>query len=184
MRTLCRAGSWLLLLLATLFVLAACASSVRPKSDFPGTWVKRQSIALSVPRGFRHYTVRGGISRTGTRPPATGVLLTDYTLNDGVRSAFYKWSDFKAPPAKRTALQVELSIPFGPADPPTRLHLPLSLDQPWQIERAMNGTNGYRYGAFRLRGQIYKVFVWDGPSASRHDRSALLRALASIRDAS
>ena len=86
-----------------------------------------------------------------------------------------------APPARRTALQVPRITPFGPAEPFTRLHLPLSLDQPWQIARAGNGTTGYRYGAFRLHGQIYTVFVWNGPSAPPHDRSALLRALGSIR---
>ena len=75
-------------------------------------------------------------------------------------------------------------ITFGAADPLARLHLPLSLDQPWLIERAKNGSNGYRYGLFRLHDEIYSVFLWNGPSASQSDRSALLRALASIRAAS
>lgn len=183
-RSLSRVAGCLLLLVVTLFVLSACASSVKPRSDFPGTWVRMQAVALSVPRGFRQYTVRGGLSRTGTRPPAMGFLVTNYPLKGGVRNAFYKWSDFEAPPARRTALQVELWIPFGPAEPFTGLHLPLSLDQPWQIERAKNGSNGYRYGAFRLHDQIYKVFLWNGPSAPRRDRSALLRALTSIRASS
>ncbi len=168
-----------LALLATLFVLAACGSSVKPRAAFPGTWIRRQDVALSVPRGFRQYPVSG----PGPSASAAGVLLADYAVKGGIRGAFYKWSDSKAPPPGRTAVQVEEWSGFGPAAPFTRLHLPLSLDQPWTLAHGTNGHNGYRYGAFVLHGQIYKVFVWDGPSAPWHDRNALVRALASIRDA-
>jgi hypothetical protein len=146
-----------------------------------GASVRVGALRLSVPRGFRQYTVRGGSCNPGTRLPPIGLLLTDYPVKNGVGGAFCRWSDFKVPPPRRTALQVERVIPFGPAEPFTRLHLPLSLDQPWQIARAGNGTTGYRYGAFRLRGQIYVVSVWNGPSAPRSDRRALLRVLGSIR---
>jgi hypothetical protein len=146
-----------------------------------GASVRVGALRLSVPRGFRQYTVRGGSCNAGTRLPAIGLLVTDYAVKNGVRGAFCKWSDFKAPPARRTAFQVERWTPFGPSDPFTQLHLPLSLDQPWQIARAGNGATGYRYGAFRLHGQIYVTFVWNGPSAPPRDRSALLRALGSIR---
>jgi hypothetical protein len=163
---------WSVLGLAvTPLVLAACASGLRPRSDFPGTWVRRQGIALSVPRGFRQYKVPGDL----------GLLVADYSVKRGASGAFYKWSDFKAPPVKRTALQVERWIPFGPGGPNTRLHLPLSLGQRWQVEQAGNGTAGYRYGAFVLHGQTYKVFVWNGPSAPPRDRFALVHALASLR---
>lgn len=144
-----------------------------------GASVRVGALRLNVSSGFRKYTVRGGSCNPGTRLPPIGLLLTDYPVKNGVRGAFCRWSDFKVPPARRTAIQVERVLPFGLAEPFTRLHLPLSLDQPWQIERAR--ATGYRYGAFRLRGQIYTVFVWNGPSAPRRDRSALSRALGSIR---
>ena len=162
-------------LLAMLFALAACASGVRPKADFPGTWVRSQAIALSVPHGFRHYNFRDG--------SCTGLLVTDYAVKNSV--AFCNWY-FKAPPETRTALQVErwprTAIPQRPPRP--RLHLPLSLSQPWQISYARDRTSHWCWGAFRLHGEIYRVFMWNGPSAPRRDRRALVRALTSIREAS
>ena len=95
-RSLSRPVCCLLVLLGTLFVLAGCASGVKPRSDFPGAWVQRQGLALSVPGGFQQYSVRGG----------QGLLVTDYAVKDADSAAFLKWSDFKAPPANRVALQV------------------------------------------------------------------------------
>ncbi len=103
-------------------------------------------------------------------------------MKNGVRGAFYKWSDFKAPPANRVALQVGPWNTIGPGEA-NNLHLPLSLNQLWHIEKTRDGASGYRWGFFNVRGQQYDVAFWSGPDAPPHDRAAVLNALVSIRPA-
>jgi hypothetical protein len=63
------------------------------------------------------------------------------------------------------------------------LHLPLSLNQSWHIEKTRDGASGYRLGWFDVKGQQYAVSFWSGPNAPPHDRAAVLSALGSIRPA-
>lgn len=136
---------------------------------------------VDVPRGFERYDIRGGIYRTGTTPPAIGLLIADYGLKAGRESAFYKWSNFESPPAERVALQVEAWNPPVMVAKPKDLHLPLSLDQPsWFRGRSKTGARGYRWGFFTMKGQPYEVFFWSGPDAPSRDRAAVLRALSSV----
>jgi hypothetical protein len=61
-----------------------------------------------------------------------------------------------------------------------RLHLPLSLNQPWSREHLKNGHDGYRWGYLRVHGQFYEAFFWSGQAAPARDRAAVLSALASV----
>jgi hypothetical protein len=156
--------------------------------------VRAGDLLLTVPRGFHRYAIRGGIYRTGTRPPVIGYVITDYAMhaptahNPG--GAFDRWADqagytggaARLPPANEVALQLEEDWDIGVELPP-RLHLPLSLNQPWFYERLRNGLHGYRYGLLGLGRQTYKVFLWTGAAAPPSDRAAVLNALASIRPA-
>jgi hypothetical protein len=177
-------------LLAATLAVAGCGSSHRATIS-PRDYVVPQkhvqsagALGVPVPVGFHRYAIRRGIYRKGTRPPAIGVAITDYRLKGGPRSAFVKWSRLssKGPPANRVALAVTLWLSIGPGVP-TRLHLPLSLNQPWNEEHLRNGTQGYRWGYLSFHGQIYEIFFWSGRAAPPHDRTALLNTLTSIHPA-
>jgi hypothetical protein len=75
-----------------------------------GASVRVGALRLSVPRNFRRYSIRGGIYRTGARPPVIGYVLTDYRLKAGPKSTFGNWSHFKVPPASRVALELTLRL--------------------------------------------------------------------------
>jgi hypothetical protein len=172
------------MLVACLFALAGCGAGGRRTVDLRGAPVRRGAVLLSVPQGFERYDIRGGLYRTGTRPPVIGLLISDQSLQAGPKSAFWKWSDFESPPANGVALQVEPWDPIGVVTNPETLHLPLSLNQPsWFIEHTRQGTAGYRWGYFTVKGQLYTVFFWSGREAPPYDRAAIVDALASIREA-
>jgi hypothetical protein len=94
-----------------------------------------------------------------------------------------KWSHLysNGPPASKVAFQISQWLAIGPLLPRSavRLHLPLSLDQPWFREHLTNGHDGYRWGYLRVHGQYYEAFFWSGRDAPARDRAAVLRALAS-----
>jgi hypothetical protein len=120
----------------------------------------------------------------GTRPPVIGVLATDDRGAHRNGGGFAAWSQLSSngPPANKVALA--LSEWEGALPPPPsalRLHLPLSLHQPWFRERLTNGHHGYRWGYLRFHRQFYEVLYWSGRVAPTHDRAAVLNALSSIR---
>ena len=119
----------------------------------------------------------------GTRAPVIGVLATDDPGAHYGGGGFAKWSQVSSggPPANRVALKVSEWITIGPALPMSalRLHLPLSLHQPWFREHLKNGHDGYRWGYLRVHGRNYAVLFWSGRAAPAHDRAAVLTALAS-----
>ena len=95
------------------------------------------------------------------------------------------------PPANDVLLELTQSYQDGHWEgpgpslpPPVRLHLPLSPDQPWDVERLASGAPGYRSGLFQYHGYVYSVLYWIGPDAPAADKAAVLRALRSIRPAS
>ena len=119
----------------------------------------------------------------GRRPPVIGVLVTDLRARTGL----YRWSKWShlysnGPPASKVAFQIAQWLAVGPLLPKSavRLHLPLSLDQPWFREHLKNGRDGYRWGYLRVHGQFYEAFFWSGPAAPASDRAAALSALASV----
>ncbi len=177
-------------LVAATLALSACGGSHRATIS-PRDYVVPQkhvqaagALAVPVPPGFHRYAIRGGIYRKGTRPPAIGVAIADYRLRAGPRSAFDKWSRLssRGPPANRVALALTLWFGIG-VDPPARLHLPLSLDQPWSQEHLRNGARGYRWGYLTFHKELYEVFFWSGRAAPPHDRAAVLNTLTSIHPA-
>lgn len=136
-----------------------------------------------VPPSFHRYDLRGGYYPTGTRPPLVGRVVTDYRATNGPMSAFAKWSRVRQPPpAKRVALALTLWVGIG-ASPPARLHLPLSLGQPWFHEHLPSGASGYRWGYLSFHKKLYEIFFWRGRAASPRDRAAVLSALTSIHPA-
>lgn len=144
---------------------------------------KGWGLAVTVPRGLRRYDIRGGAHMVGTRAPVSGVLATDDPGAHYGHGGFAKWSDPSStgPPPNRVALKVSewtegLPLPQSAM----RLHLPLSLDQPWFREHLRNGHDGYRWGYLRVHGLIYAVLFWSGRAAPAHDRAAVLTALASV----
>ena len=62
-----------------------------------------------------------------------------------------------------------------------KLHLPLTLKQPWYSPRPPSGAVGIHGGFLSVDGTAYEVVYWSGPTASANDRAAVLRALRSIR---
>jgi hypothetical protein len=81
--------------------------------------------------------------------------------------------------------RVGLTVSRIPANMPnaTALRLPLSLDELSQEPRATTSDGTLWNGEYRFRGRLYSVTFWVGKTAPRHDRTPLLRALASIRPA-
>ena len=117
----------------------------------------------------------------GSRPPVIGVLATDDRSAHRRGQGFAKWSQ-NGPPANRVALELSEWVAIGPIFPSAvRLHLPLSLDQPWFREHLRNGHRGYRWGYLSLHRQLYEVSFWSGRAAPQHDRAAVLSTLTSIR---
>ena len=119
----------------------------------------------------------------GTRAPVTGVLATDDSRARRSGQGFSKWSSNNGPPANKVALLLRQWLTIGPglATSALRIHLPLSLDQPWFREHLTNGHVGYRWGYLIVHGQPYEIMFWSGRAAPQDDRSAVLSALTSIR---
>ena len=139
-------------------------------------------LRVSVPRGLHSYEIFGG-RLIGTRPPVVGHVLTDFRLSAhvGIRRVFARWAAIQGsgPPANEVALSLAPGETLGP----DRLHLPLTLNQPWSEEKLGNGAVGYRWGFFRFHDSDYEVMYWSGLAAPASDRDAILRALKSIRPA-
>ena len=143
-------------------------------------------LAIAVPRGLVRYDIRGGGHEAGKRPSGIGVLATDDRRKYRSGSAWAEWSRLSSsgPPANRVAFRISQWLPNRQ---PTllrrsalRLHLPLSLHQPWFQQHLTNGSNGYRWGYLRVHGQFYEAFFWSGRAAPAKDRAAVLSALASV----
>jgi hypothetical protein len=135
-------------------------------------------LTLPVPRGFNQYDVRGGFYKTGTRPPVIGHVLTDYPV--GAHSPIHRGALPELEPANGVALELQLWIVIGPS-PPTRLHLPLSLHEPWAHQSLPGGTRFWGWLSRGHHGQVpYELVVWIGRDASPADRAALLHALSAI----
>jgi len=176
-----------LLVLAGGAVIVAFAlrSSLGPGAPRPLTSsVHVGRLSVSIPRGFHVYTLRGGIYRSGTRPPVIGDVLTDFRLpaHTTVSQLLDRWTAPRGngPPSKLVALELEEWWGIGGPGPHS-LHLPLSLKQPWVQLHLANGSVAPRYQGFLLGTASYEVMYWSGPSAPANDRAAVLRALRSIR---
>lgn len=173
---------------ASAIALSACASShkaaISPQDYVvPPKPARAGALIVDVPPGFHRYDLRGGYYPTGTRPPLVGRVVTDYRATNGPMSPFAKWSQVREPPpAGRVALALTLWVGIG-VSPPARLHLPLSLAQPWFRERLPSGAGGYRWGYLSFRKKLYEIFFWSGRAASHHDRASVLSALTSIHPA-
>lgn len=174
--------------LAAVIVLAPGGTGEGKAPDRSGTSVRIGTLAVTIPRSFGRYEIRGGGHMVGTRAPVIGVLATDDPGAHYGGGGFAKWSRVSSsgPPAGKVALRFQrwLGIGLGPPPSALRIHLPLSLHQPWFRERLKDGRLGYRWGYLRLRRQFYSVAYWSGRSAPARDRAAVLNALASIRPAS
>jgi hypothetical protein len=123
----------------------------------------------------------------GTRAPVIGVLTTDDVGAHYGGGGFANWSQLSSsgPPANKVAFALSRWLVIGPALPTSalRLHLPLSLHQPWFREHLENGRDGYRWGYLRVHGQFYEASFWSGRAAPPRDRAAVLSALASAHPA-
>lgn len=157
----------------------------RIAAEVRGTDVTIRALRITVPRGLRGYEVRGGGHMVGTRAPVIGVLATDDRRAHRSGQGFAKWSQMSSdgPPANKVALLLRQWLTIGPGLPASalRIHLPLSLHQPWFREHLTNGRLGYRWGYLIVHGQPYEVMFWSGRAAPQHDRAAVLSALSSIR---
>jgi hypothetical protein len=145
------------------------------------------TLAVTVPRVLRRYNIRGGGHMVGIRAPVIGVLATDDPGAHYGGGGFAKWSDVSSdgPPPSRVAFAIHRWVVIGPDLPPSavRLHLPLSLHQPWFREHLRNGHLGYQWGYLRVHGLLYAALFWSGRDAPAHDRAAVLTALASVHPA-
>ena len=179
------------LLIALIVLAVGLMFTFRSPTPGPGTSlpltssVRAGELRISVPQDLRRYAIRRpAFSYLGVRPPVTGQLLTDFRLPRGVKAkdSWERWA-VPGPPAKVVALELALYwVPMGPF-PPINLHLPLTLRQPWFEQKLNDGRVGYRWGSLRFHNQLYVVTYWSGPQAPADDRSAVLRALKSIRPA-
>jgi hypothetical protein len=193
-----------LLLGGMLLVLAlsACGGSGRPPVNAPVVTVRLHKLpapiakriaastpglrlGVTVPRGLGRYDIRGGGHVAGRRPTVIGVFATDDPPAHRWGQSWPKWSrpTSNGPPANKVAFQISQWLPGRTTLLPTsalRLHLPLSLHQPWFRERLTNGHDAYRWGYLRVHGQIYEAFFWSGRAAPTKDRAAVLSALASV----
>ncbi len=185
-----RSLAGLLLVLVCLGIGLSSVFHFRPGGTGAGRPVasslRAGKLTVSVPHGLHSYPFRGGIYRTGTRPPVIGRLLTDVRLPDHVNAwkAFDQWgaAGGAGPPANGVAL-VLVVRGMGPVAAQA-LHLPLTLEQPlWAREKLNGGAVGYRYGDLRAGDGDYTVMYWSGPDAPARDRAAILQALRSIRPA-
>jgi hypothetical protein len=171
--------------LAAAIVLAAWGTAKGKAADRSGPSVHIGALAISVPRGLGRYYIRGGGHMVGARAPVSGVLATDDPGAHYGGGGFAKWSQLSSggPPANKVALVLRRWLVIGPDPPPSalRIHLPLSLQQPWFREHLKNGRLGYRWGYLRFHRQFYEVMYWSGRAAPEHDRAAVLNALSSIR---
>jgi hypothetical protein len=176
-------------LLALVFLLlAGVAVGLVVLRPSPGPGVLRPlgaathvgKLSVSIPRGFRIYTLSGGAYRTGTRAPVIGHVLTDYRL---LRDRWLPSRGSSGAPSNRVALELEDNwAAISPATEQVRLHLPLSVKQPWLPEHSSSGrASGYHWGEVRFDNVDYRVIYWIGAAAPASDRVALLRALRSIR---
>lgn len=184
-------------LIAIAGVAIGLALALRP-SPGPGaprpltSSVHTGKLSVSIPRGFNVYTLRGlGPSAPGTPLPVAGYVLTNFGLptlahrrgRTAERLSQY-WRNGPLP----NQVGLELTIfpwPLG-RGLTDRLHLPLTLKQPWAKPwYAAHGMRsrlaGARAGFFRLGGTSYEVVYWIGPTAAPNDRAAILRAVRSIR---
>jgi hypothetical protein len=172
MRTLGRVLS-VVPVVAALLALAACGSG-KKAADPSGTSVRVGVLTITVPRGLGHYD-----------EARLGVLATDDRHANRRGEGFAKWSRLSSngPPAIKVALELALDDTLGVGVPSSalRLHLPLSLDQPWFREHLRNGRYGYRWGYLSFHGQPYDIKFWSGRAAPARDRAAVLNALTSIR---
>jgi hypothetical protein len=170
--------------------LAVCLTFiVRPSAPGPGAPRSLSSseraggLKISVPAGLRSYYVPIGI---GASHPLIGHLLTDVRLpaHANIWTVLGRWGE-SGPPANGVALKLQRWFSPGPVAPPgaDRLHLPLTLGQPWFQEKLKDGAVGYRWGYLTFHNVEYQVMYWSGPNAPAADRAAILRALGSIRPA-
>jgi len=173
------------LVVAAMLALVAWGSAERTAATSSGTSVRIRALTVSVPLSLPRYGSRGGGYVSGARPPLIGVLATDDPRAHHSGQGFTKWSELSShgPPANKVALLLRQWLTIGPGLPKSalRLHLPLSLSQPWFREHLKNGRLGYRWGYLRFHRQFYEVMYWSGRAAPEHDRAAVLNALSSIR---
>lgn len=133
-------------------------------------------LTVPVPRGFSQYDIRGGIYKTGTRPPVIGHVLTDYPVSPQIQ----RYGISASAPANGVALELQWWIAIGPP-PPTRLHLPLSLHEQWSKQSLPRGTKLWGWLSDGRPGHVpYQLVLWIGRDAAPGDRAALLHALAAI----
>jgi hypothetical protein len=176
----------LLVVVATGLTLGLRPSGGSPTGGFATSAASTRvgELAVPIPPDFHRYYFRAGVSRTGARRPVIGVLTTDYRLPRSPGDVLSNWASLSSdgPPANRVALKVGLWDGLG-VDPTARLHLPLSLDQPWAQEHFRNGARGYRWGYLIFHGQLYDILFWSGRTPPPPDRAAVLNMLASIHPA-
>ena len=143
-------------------------------------------LTIAAPSGLKAYAIRGRSYEAGTRPPLIGYALTDFDppAFESMQDVFASdWNGVggAVPPSNHVGVEVE-EVEYAMGPPlPVRLHLALSLDQPWIQDRSHGRVVSYRWGVFRHRGRLYAVRYWSGQNAPAKDRSAVLRALESIR---
>ena len=171
------------MVVTSVVVLGGAALAFAPRSSPAPAPVQAGKLRVSVPHGFYDYPIFGG-HLAGARPPVVGHLLTDFRLpaHTTVSKLITRWAAIggSGPPPNRVALMLGPGTTLAP----DRLHLPLSLKQPWYREHFANGkVGGYRYGFIRFRQADYSVTFWSGSAAPASDRAAVLRALESIRPA-
>ena len=136
-------------------------------------------LTLPVPRGFNQSDIRGGIYKTGTRPPVIGHVITDFPVS--ASSPIHRGALPESEPANGVALELQLWYAIG-VPPVTRLHLPLSLHQQWAQQSLPGGIRRWGWLSQGRPGAIpYELLVWIGRNAPPADRAALLHALGAIR---
>jgi hypothetical protein len=123
-------------------------------------------LSVSIPRGFSWYVVPAG---SAPQVPGYAHVLTNFRVLAPHTAG---------PPLNQVGIELQRFINF--AHVRVRLHLPLSPNQPWDIEPA-NCAVVCHAGLFRASGRTYLVQYWNGPKAPPGDRVAILRALRSIR---
>ena len=161
----------------------ALAVGLRSPSAQRPSVLRAGKLSVSVPRGFSVYNIRGG-HLLGARAPVVGRVLTNFRLPAHTTwlRVLDQWAAMRGngPPSDEVALILEPGETLGP----DKLHLPLSLKQPWDREHfADRSVGGYRVGFLRFAASDYEVIYWSGTSAPERDRAAVLRALRSIRPA-
>lgn len=173
------------LVVAAMLALVAWGSAERTAATSSGTSVRIRALTVSVPPSLPRYGSRGGGYVSGTRPPLIGVLATDDPRAHHGGEGFARWSELSShgPPANKVALLLRQWLAIGPglSKSALRLHLPLSLSQPWFRQQLKDERHGYRWGYLIVHGQPYEIMFWSGRAAPAHDRAAVVNALTSIR---